>query len=104
MLNPFIILISDIIHLYSLIVFIWAILGLLISFEIINRYNQIVSKVYYALTRLVEPALKPIRRVLNRILPDLGGIDLSPIALILLLQFFQNALQAWFYTAPHAVI
>ena len=97
MLDPFILLISAVIRLYSFIIFAWIIMSLLINFDIINRHQPIVSRIYYVLGRLIEPALRPIRRVLGRILPDLGGIDLSPIVLILLLQFFQNAMFSWFW-------
>ncbi len=69
------------------------ILATLISFKIVNAYQPIVQKVMVALNRLVEPALKPIRKYM----PDLGGIDISPIVLILLLQFLHSALYSYFY-------
>jgi YggT family protein len=49
-----------------------------------------------ALWRLTEPALRPIRRFL----PNLGGLDLSPVVLILLLIFVQNLLFEYFYARP----
>lgn len=86
MLNPFIGLLSTLIQLYLFCVIAWAILSTLISFRIINGHQPLASKIMFALDRLVQPALNPIRRVL----PDLGGIDLSPIVLILLLGFLQQ--------------
>jgi len=53
----------------------------------------VVKKIMYALDRLVEPALKPIKQVM----PDLGGIDISPIILLLLLNFARSALYTYFY-------
>lgn len=93
MLNPFIDLIASIIHLYLICVIVWAIVSTLISFRIINGYQPLVQRIMYALERLVQPALKPIRKYM----PDLGGLDISPIVLILLLNFLTSALYAYFY-------
>lgn len=98
MLNPFIDLISNIISLINLVLIIWIVLGLLLHFDIVNRTNPLVSRIYSTLTRLLEPMLSRIRRVTSKFMPDLGGIDLSPIILILLLHFVNNALYSWFYT------
>ena len=96
MLDPFIYLIVNIISLINLALFIWVILGLLMQFDIVNKHNHLVQRVYFTLSKLFEPMLAPIRRVLSRILPDLGGIDLSPIGLILVLMFVKDALYSWF--------
>ena len=53
------------------------------SFNVINAYNKFVSIVYGALHKLFEPILGPIRNVL----PDLGGMDFSPIILFLILRY-----------------
>jgi YggT family protein len=97
MFNPFIDLMSNIIFLINLALIIWVVLGLLIHFDIVNRYNPLVTRVYGTLGRLLEPMLGRIRRFTAKFLPDLGGIDLSPIVLILLLHFIDNALYSWFY-------
>lgn len=97
MFNPFIQLISNVIGLINLALFVWIILGLLLHFEIANRGNPLVNKIYLALTRFFEPILRPIRERLNRWLPDLGGVDLSPIVLMLLLHFINSAMYSWFY-------
>ena len=98
MLNPFINLIGNLISLINLTLIFWLILSLLLQFDIINRQNQLIQRIFSTLQMLVEPMLRPIRRVLARILPNLGGIDLSPIALILLLHFLSDALYSWFYS------
>ena len=93
MLNPFIILLANIISLYSFCVMAWAVLSMLIYFNIVNAYQPFVRKVMQVLNRLIEPALRPIQKIL----PDIGGIDLSPIVLLLLLDFLKNALFTYFY-------
>ncbi len=93
MLNPFVDLVAAVVHIYLLCVIAWAVLGTLISFKIINGYQPFVQRVMYTLDRLVLPAIKPIRKYM----PDLGGIDLSPIVLILLLNFTHSALYTYFY-------
>ena len=65
------------------IVIIHVIMSWLITFNIINMHNQFVFQIYTMLERLLEPMLGPIRRFL----PNLGGLDLSPIVLILGVQF-----------------
>ena len=72
-------------------IFIWlliaqAVLSWLVAFGIVNRYNRVVATIGDFLWRVTEPLLRPIRRVL----PDLGGIDISPVILILLLWFLRN--------------
>ena len=74
---------------YVWLVIISAILSWLVAFNVINQQNQFVNMVGTALYRITEPALKPIRRIL----PNLGGIDISPIILILVIYFLQMVLQ-----------
>ena len=68
-------LIDLILTIYMWIIIAVVILSWLVAFNIINRQNDIVRQISYALYRLTEPVLGPIRRLL----PDLGGLDLSPI-------------------------
>ena len=93
MLNPFVTLLASAIHIYLICVIVWAVVSTLISFKIINGHQPLVGRIMVALDRLVTPALRPIQRIM----PDLGGIDLSPIILILLLNFATNALYTYFY-------
>jgi YggT family protein len=69
---------------------IWAVLSWLIAFNVVNMQNRFVRAVVTGLDRLFDPLLRPIRRVL----PDMGGIDLAPMVLILLLILVQRALPA----------
>ena len=66
---------------YMWVVIIYVVMSWLVTFDVINTRNQFVRTIGDFLYRLTEPALRPIRRVL----PHLGGVDLSPLALILLI-------------------
>jgi YggT family protein len=88
----FISLISTIIQIYIYILIASAVLSWLIAFNVVNMRNQFIATIAEALWRLTEPALRPIRRVL----PSFGGLDLSPVVLILLLIFVQNLLYEYF--------
>jgi YggT family protein len=79
----FIILVID---LYIWVVIASAILSWLIAFNVVNTNNRIVLTIAETLYRLTEPALRPIRSIL----PNLGGIDISPVILILLLLFVRD--------------
>jgi YggT family protein len=62
------------------------VLSWLLAFGVVNRYNRVVASVNDFLWRITEPVLRPIRSVL----PDLGGIDISPVILILVLYFLRD--------------
>lgn len=81
--------VSIAIDLYIWALIISAILSWLVAFGVINTYNRFVATVMEFLYKITEPALRPLRRVL----PDMGGIDLSPLALILLLYLVQEVLR-----------
>lgn len=87
-------LISTIIQIYIYILIASAILSWLIAFNVVNTRNQVVATIAEALWRLTEPVLRPIRNIL----PNFGGLDLSPVVLILLLIFVQNLLFEYFAT------
>lgn len=69
--------------LISLLLFVYIVFSILISFNVINTYNQFVSIIYGSLYKLFEPILAPIRNAL----PDLGGIDFSPIIVFFALRY-----------------
>jgi YggT family protein len=66
---------------------------LLIAFNVVNTRNQFVAAVAEFLYRITEPALAPIRRFM----PNLGGLDISPIILILLIMFVQRVILYYIY-------
>jgi YggT family protein len=79
-------LISTVITIYIWLLIIQAVLSWLIAFGVVNTRNRAVIMIGDMMWRLTEPALRPIRRIL----PHLGGIDISPVILILLLWFVRN--------------
>lgn len=70
------------------------ILSWLVNFQVLNLRQPLVAQIWYGLNRLVEPMYRPIRRLL----PDLGGIDLAPLVVLLIL-FFLRQLTANYYYA-----
>ncbi len=76
---------------YLLTLYVWiliasAILSWLIAFNVVNPYNQVVRTIGELLYRITEPVLRPIRNLL----PNLGGIDISPVIVILIIFFIQS--------------
>ncbi len=74
------------VDLYIWVFIIGAILSWLVAFNVVNMHNRFVNTVSMVIYRLTEPVLAPIRRFL----PDLGGIDLSPLVAIIALIFLKN--------------
>ena len=84
-LDPLLIILLWLIRAYIWVIIIGVILSWLIAFNVVNSYNRFVFLVQDFTNRLTEPALRPIRRFL----PNVGGIDISPIILILGLWFLE---------------
>ena len=80
--------ISYLLWLYVYVLIAAAILSWLIAFNVVNPRNQAVSMIGEFLYRITEPVLRPIRNML----PNLGGIDISPIVLLLILWFIEREL------------
>lgn len=76
---PLLLFIAYVIELYEYVVIAAVILSWLIGFNVINSHNPFVRSLWQGITAVTEPLLKPIRRVM----PDLGGLDLSPVILLL---------------------
>jgi YggT family protein len=70
-----------------------AILSWLIAFNVVNTRNQFVAGVSEFLFRITEPLLAPIRNIM----PNLGGLDISPIILILIILFIQRVIAYYIY-------
>lgn len=85
---PFLQVLTTVIHLYTWALILSIIINWLILFNVINTHNHFVSIVTNFLYRITEPALAQIRRFL----PNLGGIDLSPLIFILGLYFIEGLL------------
>ncbi len=91
-MNPFLWLITTIIDLYIWILIASAVLSWLVVFNVVNTRNPIVNSVGDFLYRVTEPALRPIRNIM----PNLGGIDISPVILIIGLLFLKQLI-FWLY-------
>ena len=79
-------IIHPLLQLLWIVVLVGVILSWLISFNVVNTHNQFVSMLWRITAAITEPLLAPIRRVL----PPLGGMDFSPIILLLLIGFVQG--------------
>ena len=78
--------ISMILNLVWWVFLIMIIMSWLISFNVINTRNQFVASVWRILNQITEPILRPIRRVI----PPMGGLDLSPIIVFVIIFFLQQ--------------
>lgn len=87
-MEALLLLIVRLLSLYKWILIIWVVLSWLISFNVVNTRNRFVYLLSDFLYRVTEPALRPIRRIL----PNFGGIDISPVILIFIIWFIQDFL------------
>lgn len=87
-IGPLFWLVDTIIGIYIWVLIASAILSWLVAFNVVNTRNRFVYLLGDFLHRITEPALRPLRRIL----PNLGGVDLSPLVLILLLLFVRQVL------------
>ncbi|WP_421725923.1 YggT family protein [Bauldia sp.] len=82
----FILFVSWLLQLYIYVLIAAAVVSWLIAFNVINTSNQLVSALVQFLYAVTEPVLRPIRNIL----PNFGGIDISPIVVILIIVFIQS--------------
>ena len=90
-MNPFVWLIDLLIDIAIVIVVVQAVLSWLIHFNVLDIRQRLVSSLWDALNRLTDPIYRPIRRYM----PDLGGIDITPMVLIIVLLFLQRIVYAY---------
>ncbi len=86
MIDALLWLFNQVVGLYIFVVFAAVVMSWLTSFNIVNPRSPIVMQIERILYALTDPALRPIRRVI----PSIGGLDLSPIVLLLLISFIQR--------------
>jgi YggT family protein len=82
-------------QLYVWILIASAVMSWLVAFGVVNMRNDVVRTIWNFLYQATEPALRPIRRIL----PNLGGIDISPIILLLIIFFIQRVIELYVYPA-----
>lgn len=80
-------------QLYVWLLIAQAVLSWLIAFNVVNVRNDAVRTIWNFLYQITEPVLRPIRSIL----PNLGGIDISPIILVLIIFFIQRVIQLYLY-------
>ncbi len=78
-------------QLYVWIVIAMAIFSWLVAFNVVNTHNHVVAMIGDFLYRITDPALRPIRNVM----PNLGGIDISPVILFLIIIFLQRVIELY---------
>ena len=81
-------LINAVVNIFIFVLFIQVIMSWLIAFNVVNTRNRFVYMLADIAYKITEPVLRPIRRIL----PNFGGIDLSPLVAILLLYFIRDLL------------
>ncbi|MEE8445868.1 MAG: YggT family protein [Alphaproteobacteria bacterium] len=84
-------LIQVVLNLYWWVLIIYVVMSWLISFKVVNTYSPFINTLNSILHRLTDPLLRPIRRIV----PSVGGLDLSVLVLMLLVWFAQRLL--WEY-------
>jgi YggT family protein len=88
-LVPIIEVVIVLLDLYWWVIIIGAVASWLIAFGVINTYNRTVHRIIDVLYRLTEPALRPIRQFL----PNFGGLDISPVILLLAIWLIEQELR-----------
>ncbi len=79
-------LIDTILTLYIIVLLASVIMSWLVSFRVLNTQNQFVFTLIRFLYRITEPPLRPIRKII----PNLGGLDISPVILVIILYFIRD--------------
>ena len=92
---PFLQLLHMVIHLYTWVVIASVLMNWLTIFGLVNPHNRFVAFIGDILSRLTQPVLDPLRRIL----PELGGLDLSPLVLLLFLYFAENVVGMMIFKA-----
>jgi YggT family protein len=86
LIAAFLEVIYSILSIYIWCLIVGAVLSWLVAFNVVNPYNRAVRVVGDFITRITEPVLQHVRRVI----PVMGGLDLSPMALIFIIYFIQS--------------
>ena len=76
------------------IIIVQAVMSWLLAFNVINTHNEFVRQLWLVLERITEPLYRPIRRIM----PDFGGIDLTPMVVLILLIIIRGPVMGYLYT------
>ena len=91
-MHPIAYLVDMLLSAYNFALIAWVLLGWLIALGVLNRNNDFVYRAFSALTKISSPAILLIRRYV----PNFGGVDLSPMILLIAISFFRYALRYYF--------
>ena len=98
--NPIVWLLLTLLDLYWWVVVIAVVVSWLVAFGVLNTHNHLARSIVRALDALTEPVFRPIRRVL----PSLGGLDLSPLIVLIAIMFLEKVIvwaeARYLYGAP----
>jgi YggT family protein len=86
--NPFVWLLLTLIDLYTWVIIIAVVMSWLVAFGVVNTYNRFARAVVSFLDAATEPVFRQVRRVI----PPLGGLDISPLIVLILLQFISYSI------------
>jgi len=86
--NPIVALLLALLDLYWWVVVIAVVVSWLVAFGVLNTYNEFARTIIRALAALTEPVFRQIRRVI----PPIGGLDLSPLIVLIAIWFLQYVL------------
>jgi len=89
MLNPIAALLIEVLEIYKWVVIAAVIVSWLTAFNVINSHNNFVRSLLRILYALTEPVFRPIRKII----PPMGGLDLSPIIVFVIIWFLQYSIQ-----------
>ena len=79
-------LIYQLLTLYYYVLIFSVVISWLIGFDVVNRRNRVVAQIEWILNAMTEPVLRPLRRII----PSFNGLDLSPLAVVLIIYLIQN--------------
>jgi YggT family protein len=82
-----------VLELYKWLLIVAVIMSWLIAFNVVNTRNAVVSTIATFLYQITEPVLRPVRNML----PNLGGIDISPLIVFLIIYFIQRVIELYLY-------
>ena len=85
--NMIIDIMAIVLQVLSWIIIISAVMSWLIAFNVINTHNAFVAQLWIVLERITEPIYRPFRKIM----PDFGGIDLTPMLVLILIWIAQGA-------------
>lgn len=94
-MREFLLFISGLLQVYVYVLIATAVLSWLVAFNVVNPRHPAVAMIGQFLLAITEPVLRPIRRLL----PNMGGIDISPVIVIIIIIFIQNVVLPNIYRA-----